>query len=99
LDYSATTPVDPRVSEKMMQFMTMDGTFVNPVSRSHRFGWQAEEAVDISRNKIPVLVGVDPPEHVFTSWTHYPAHLTNQVAAQVEPKKGKQCNKKKNKKK
>ncbi|TGD36108.1 hypothetical protein C9F10_14730 [Salmonella enterica subsp. enterica serovar Poona] len=44
LDYSATTPVDPRVAEKMMQFLTLDGTFGNPASRSHRFGWQAEEA-------------------------------------------------------
>ncbi len=52
LDYSATTPVDPRVAEKMMQFLTMDGTFGNPASRSHRFGWQAEEAVDIARNQI-----------------------------------------------
>ena len=42
LDYSATTPVDPRVAEKMMQFLTLDGTFGNPASRSHRFGWQAE---------------------------------------------------------
>lgn len=59
LDYSATTPVDPRVAEKMMQFMTMDGTFGNPASRSHRFGWQAEEAVDIARNQIADLVGAD----------------------------------------
>ncbi len=56
LDYSATTPVDPRVAEKMMQFLTMDGTFGNPASRSHRFGWQAEEAVDIARNQIAELV-------------------------------------------
>lgn len=62
LDYSATTPVDPRVAEKMMQFMTMDGTFGNPASRSHRFGWQAEEAVDIARNQIADLVGADPRE-------------------------------------
>ncbi len=67
LDYSATTPVDPRVAEKMMQFMTMDGTFGNPASRSHRFGWQAEEAVDIARNQIADLVGADPREIVFTS--------------------------------
>lgn len=46
LDYAATTPVDPRVAEKMMQYMTMDGIFGNPASRSHRYGWQAEEAVD-----------------------------------------------------
>lgn len=67
LDYSATTPVDPRVAEKMMQFMTMDGTFGNPASGSHRFGWQAEEAVDIARNQIADLVGADPREIVFTS--------------------------------
>lgn len=67
LDYSATTPVDPRVAEKMMQFLTLDGTFGNPASRSHRFGWQAEEAVDIARNQIAELVGADPREIVFTS--------------------------------
>ncbi|HEY4437031.1 MAG TPA: aminotransferase class V-fold PLP-dependent enzyme, partial [Lelliottia sp.] len=49
LDYSATTPVDPRVAEKMMQCLTLDGNFGNPASRSHRFGWHAEEAVDIAR--------------------------------------------------
>lgn len=64
LDYSATTPVDPRVAEKMMQFLTLDGTFGNPASRSHRFGWQAEEAVDIARNQIAELVGADPREIV-----------------------------------
>ena len=52
LDYSATTPVDPRVAEKMMQCLTTDGNFGNPASRSHRFGWHAEEAVDIARNQI-----------------------------------------------
>ncbi len=59
--------MDPRVAEKMMQFMTMDGTFGNPASRSHRFGWQAEEAVDIACNQIADLVGADPREIVFTS--------------------------------
>ena len=49
LDYSATTPVDPRVAEKMMQFLTMDGTFGNPASRSHRFGWQAESSLPLVR--------------------------------------------------
>lgn len=67
LDYSATTPVDPRVAEKMMGCLTLDGTFGNPASRSHRFGWQAEEAVDIARNNIAELVGADPREIVFTS--------------------------------
>lgn len=43
LDYSATCPVDPRVAEKMVQYMTMDGTFGNPASRSHRYGWQQKK--------------------------------------------------------
>lgn len=64
LDYSATTPVDPRVAEKMMQCLTLDGNFGNPASRSHRFGWHAEEAVDIARNQIADLVGADPREIV-----------------------------------
>lgn len=67
LDYSATTPVDPRVAEKMMQCLTIDGIFGNPTSRSHRFGWQAEEAIDIARNQIADLIGADPREIVFTS--------------------------------
>ncbi|TCV92227.1 IscS subfamily cysteine desulfurase [Biostraticola tofi] len=67
LDYSATTPVDPRVAEKMMGCLTLEGTFGNPASRSHRFGWQAEEAVDVARNHIAGLVNADPREIVFTS--------------------------------
>ena len=46
LDYASTTPVDPRVAEKMMQYLTFDGEFGNPASRSHRFGWKADEAVE-----------------------------------------------------
>ena len=53
LDYSATTPVDPRVAEKMMQFLTMDGTFGNPASRSHRFGWQAERRLISPAIRLP----------------------------------------------
>ncbi len=67
LDYSATTPVDVRVATKMRTFLTLDGTFGNPASSSHFFGWQAEEAVDISRNQIAELVGADAREIVFTS--------------------------------
>ena len=67
LDYSATCPVDPRVAEKMMQCLTLDGNFGNPASRSHRFGWQAEEAVDEARNHVADLIGADPREIVFTS--------------------------------
>ncbi len=67
LDYAATTPVDPRVADKMMQYLTMEGEFGNPASRSHQFGWKAEEAVDIARNQIADLINADPREIVFTS--------------------------------
>jgi len=67
LDYAATTPVDPQVAEKMMHCLTLDGTFGNPASRSHRFGWQAEELVDIARNQVADLIGADPREIIWTS--------------------------------
>lgn len=89
LDYSATTPVDTRVAEKMMQFMTQDGTFGNPASRSHRFGWQAEEAVDIARNQVADLIGADPREIVFTSGATEADNLAIKGAALFYQKKGK----------
>ena len=67
LDYSSTTPVDPRVAAKMAECLTTEGNFGNPASRSHRFGWVAEEAVDVARNQIADLVNADPREIVFTS--------------------------------
>ncbi|CUX95943.1 Cysteine desulfurase [Candidatus Mikella endobia] len=67
LDYSSTTPVDNLVVDKMMQYLTFDGSFGNPSSRFHCYGWQAEEAVDIARNYVAVLVGADPREIIFTS--------------------------------
>lgn len=88
LDYSATTPVDPRVAEKMMQCLTMDGIFGNPASRSHRFGWQAEEAVDIARNQIADLVNADPREIVFTSGATESDNLAIKGAANFYKKKG-----------
>jgi cysteine desulfurase len=67
LDYSATTPVDPRVVEAMMRCLSKDGVFGNPASRSHAFGWQAEQAVEEARGHIAQLIGADPREIVFTS--------------------------------
>jgi len=67
LDYSATTPVDPRVAQKMCECLTLDGNFGNPASRSHLFGWKAEEAVENARRQVAELVGADPREIVWTS--------------------------------
>ena len=67
LDYASTTPVDPRVASKMMEFLTPDGEFGNPASRSHRFGWKADEAVEKARSHVANLVNCDPREIVWTS--------------------------------
>jgi cysteine desulfurase len=65
LDYSATTPVDPRVAEKMIPYLTE--LFGNPASRSHAYGWEAEEAVETARAEVAKLVNCDPKEIVWTS--------------------------------
>ena len=66
-DYSATTPVDPRVAKVMMECLTHEGNFGNPASRSHMFGWKAEEAVEQARQYVADLVNCDPREIVWTS--------------------------------
>ena len=67
LDYSATTPVDPRVAQKMSECLLVDGNFGNPASRSHVFGWKAEESVENARRQVADLVNADPREIVWTS--------------------------------
>ena len=67
LDYSATTPVDPRVAQKMSRCLLVDGNFGNPASRSHYYGWQAEEAVELARTQVARLINADPREIVWTS--------------------------------
>ncbi len=89
MDYAATTPVDPRVAEKMMNYLTQDGVFGNPASRSHRFGWQAEEAVDIARNQIADLIGADSREIVFTSGATEADNLAIKGAAHFNQSRGK----------
>ncbi|MBE0369619.1 IscS subfamily cysteine desulfurase [Pseudoalteromonas aurantia] len=89
LDYAATTPVDQRVADEMMQCLTMEGNFGNPASRSHRFGWQAEELVDQARNDIADLINADPREIVFTSGATESNNLAIKGAANFYQKKGK----------
>lgn len=66
-DYAATTPVDPRVAERMAGFLTQDGVFGNPASRAHRYGWQAEAAVEEARAQVAEALGADPREILWTS--------------------------------
>ncbi len=89
LDYAATTPVDPRVVDKMVQFMGVEGIYGNPASRSHKFGWEAEEAVDIARNQVADLIGADPREIVFTSGATESNNLAIKGVAHFYGKKGK----------
>lgn len=88
-DYAATTPVDPVVAEKMMGCLTQDGLFGNPASRSHKYGWQAEEAVDIARNQVADLINADAREIVFTSGATESDNLSIKGAAQYYSDKGK----------
>lgn len=67
LDYAATTPVDPRVAQKMSACLLVEGNFGNPASRSHVFGWEAEEAVEEARTQVARLINADPREIVWTS--------------------------------
>ena len=87
LDYSATTPVDPRVAEKMIPFITED--FGNPASRSHAYGWNAEKAVENARKEVALLVNADPREIVWTSGATESNNLAIKGASQFYSTKGK----------
>ena len=67
LDYAATTPCAPEVAKLMGECLTLEGNFANPASRSHRFGWQAEQAVEKARGQVATLLGADPREVIWTS--------------------------------
>ncbi len=88
LDYSATTPVDERVAKKMCDALTMEGNFGNPASRSHVFGWKAEEAIEDARDQVAALVGADAKEIVWTSGATESNNLAIKGAAQFYKKKG-----------
>lgn len=89
LDYAATTPVDPRVAQVMAKCLTLDGNFGNPASRSYRFGWMAEEAVDIARNQVSDALNCDPREIVFTSGATESNNLAIKGVADGYASKGK----------
>lgn len=89
LDYSATTPVDPRVAEKMIQCLTLEGNFGNPASRSHVYGWRSEEAVEEARRHVADLLNADPREIVWTSGATESDNLALKGVAHFYANKGK----------
>ncbi|MFJ3048871.1 IscS subfamily cysteine desulfurase [Pseudomonas nitroreducens] len=89
LDYSATTPVDPRVAQKMADCLLVDGNFGNPASRSHLFGWKAEEAAENARRQVAELVNADPREIVWTSGATESDNLAVKGVAHFYATKGK----------
>ncbi|HEY9148368.1 MAG TPA: IscS subfamily cysteine desulfurase [Gammaproteobacteria bacterium] len=90
LDYSATTPVDPRVAKTMCSYLTAeDGLFGNAASRSHQYGWDAEEAVENARKNVADLIGANPKEIVWTSGATESDNLAIKGVAQFYAKKGK----------
>jgi cysteine desulfurase len=89
MDYSATTPVDERVAEKMCTYLTRQGQFGNPASRSHQFGWQADEAVEQARLDVAQLINADPREIIWTSGATESDNLAIKGVAHFYKKSGK----------
>ena len=89
LDYSATAPVDPRVAKKMIDCLTIEGNFGNPASRSHVYGWRAEEAVENARQQVADLINADPREIVWTSGATESDNLAIKGVAHFYGTKGK----------
>ena len=89
MDYSATTPVDPRVAEKMMKCLTLDGVFGNPASRSHAHGWAAEDLVKEAREEVAKLINADSREIVWTSGATESNNLAIKGAAHFNVRRGK----------
>jgi len=87
-DYASTTPVDPRVVIKMQDCLSLDGTFGNPASRSHSFGWKAEEATEEARSNVAKLVNCDPREIVWTSGATESDNLAIKGSARFNKSKG-----------
>jgi cysteine desulfurase len=88
-DYLATTPVDPRVAEKMMECLSIEGNFGNAASRSHLYGWKAEEAVESARRQVADLINADPREVVWTSGATESDNLALKGVAHFYQGKGK----------
>ena len=88
LDYSATTPIDGRVADKTAHYLTTEGDFGNPASRSHSFGWKAEAAVEEARKHVADLINADPREIVWTSGATESDNLAIKGAAHFYRKKG-----------
>jgi len=89
LDYAATTPVDPRVAKEMIKYLTPDTEFGNPASRSHAYGWHADDAVKQARKNVADLINADPKEIVWTSGATESDNLAIKGAAHFYKKKGK----------
>jgi cysteine desulfurase len=87
LDYAATTPVDPRVARKMIPYLTE--LFGNPASRSHAYGWAADEAVELAREQVCALINADPRELAWTSGATESNNLAIKGAAHFHRAKGK----------